>query len=378
MRAWPLALLIVSAVTLGMSAAGAKPRARELGIAFDGTPGQLNAITDVAPVAVGYTTLIEGAVEHAVRTGVTAILPRGRATIDKPVFAGVFSLNGNGEMTGTHWIEESGFLEGPVMITGTHSVGTVRDAVIAWRIKQGKPDASGYWWSLPVVAETWDGDLSDANGFHVQAGHVFAAIEGAHGGALAEGNVGGGTAMICHEFKCGTGTSSRVVEIAGERYTVGVLVQANYGVRSELRIAGVPVGKFMPVAANESPDQGSIIIVVATDAPLLPQQLKRLARRASLGLARNGSYSGDGSGDLFLAFSTANAAANQLESFDVRALANGQLNPLFLATVQSVEESIVNALVAAETMTGLNGTTVPAIDTGELKKILKRFERLQR
>ena len=378
MRAWPLALLIVSAVTLGMSAAGAKPRARELGIPFDGTPGQLNAITDVAPVAVGYTTLIEGAGEHAVRTGVTAILPRGRATIDKPVFAGVFSLNGNGEMTGTHWIEESGFLEGPVMITGTHSVGTVRDAVIAWRIKQGKPDASGYWWSLPVVAETWDGDLSDANGFHVQAGHVFAAIEGAHGGALAEGNVGGGTAMICHEFKCGTGTSSRVVEIAGQRYTVGVLVQANYGVRSELRIAGVPVGKFMPVAANESPDQGSIIIVVATDAPLLPQQLKRLARRASLGLARNGSYSGDGSGDLFLAFSTANAAANQVESFDVRALANGQLNPLFLATVQSVEESIVNALVAAETMTGLDGTTVPAIDTGELKKILKRFERLQR
>ena len=219
----------------------------ELGIPFDGTPGPLNAITDVAPVAVGYTTLIDGAGEHAVRTGVTAILPRGRATLDKPVFAGVFSLNGNGEMTGTHWIEESGFLEGPVMITGTHSVGTVRDAVIAWRIKQGKPDASGYWWSLPVVAETWDGDLSDANGFHVKAEHVFAALEGARGGALAEGNVGGGTAMICHEFKCGTGTSSRVVEIAGQRYTVGVLVQANYGVRSELRIAGVPVGKFMPV-----------------------------------------------------------------------------------------------------------------------------------
>ena len=372
MRAWPLAFLIVAALTLGMTAAEAKPRARELGIAFDGKPGALNAITDVAPVAVGYTTLVEGAGEHAVRTGVTAILPRGRATLDKPVFAGVFSLNGNGEMTGTHWIEESGFLEGPVMITGTHSVGTVRDAVIAWRIKQGRPDASGFWWSLPVVAETWDGELSDANGFPVKAPHVFSAIEGAHGGALAEGNVGGGTAMICHEFKCGTGTSSRVVEIAGQRYTVGVLVQANYGVRSELRIAGVPVGKFMPVAAQESPDQGSIIIVVATDAPLLPQQLKRLARRASMGLARNGSYSGDGSGDLFIAFSTANAAANQEEAYDVRALANGQLNPLFLATVQSVEESIVNALVAAETMTGLNGTTMPAIDTRELKKILKR------
>jgi D-aminopeptidase len=312
-----------------------------------------------------------------VRTGVTVILPRGRATLDKPVFAGVFSLNGNGEMTGTHWIEESGFLEGPVTITGTHSVGTVRDAVIAWRIKQGKPDPSGYWWSLPVVAETWDGDLSDANGFHVKAEHVFAALDSARGGALAEGNVGGGTAMICHELKCGTGTSSRVVEIAGQRYTVGVLVQANYGVRSELRIAGVPVGKFMPIA-RESQDHGSIIIVVATDAPLLPQQLKRLARRAALGLARDGSYAGDGSGDLFIAFSTANAAANQVASFDVHALANGQLNPLFLATVQSVEESIVNAMVAAETMTGVKGRTVPAIDTGELQKILKRFDRLQR
>jgi len=353
------------------------PRARALGIPFDGTPGQLNAITDVASVTVGYTTLIEGTGEHAVRTGVTVILPRGRATIDKPVFAGVFSLNGNGEMTGTHWIEESGFLEGPVAITGTHSVGTVRDAVIAWRIKQGKPDPSGYWWSLPVVAETWDGDLSDANGFHVKAEHVFAALDSARGGALAEGNVGGGTAMICHELKCGTGTSSRVVEIAGQRYTVGVLVQANYGVRSELRIAGVPVGKFMPIA-RESQDHGSIIIVVATDAPLLPQQLKRLARRAALGLARDGSYAGDGSGDLFIAFSTANAAANQVASFDVHALANGQLNPLFLATVQSVEESIVNAMVAAETMTGVMGRTVPAIDTGELQKILKRFDRLQR
>ena len=375
----PLSILVAIALLacLGPAVGAEKPRARALGIAFDGTPGQLNAITDVAPVAVGYTTLIEGAGAHAVRTGVTAILPRGRATLDKPVFAGMFSLNGNGEMTGTHWIEESGFLEGPVMITGTHSVGTVRDAVIAWRIKQGKSDPSGYWWSLPVVAETWDGDLSDANGFHVKAQHVFAALEGTHGGALAEGNVGGGTAMICHGFKCGTGTSSRVVAIGGHRYTVGALVQSNYGVRSELRIAGVPVGKFMPAARPEPQDQGSIIIVVATDAPLLPQQLKRLARRASLGLARNGSYSGDGSGDLFLAFSTANPNISAVETFDVRSLANGQLNPLFLATVQSVEESIVNAMVAAETMTGMNGTTVPAIDTDDLKKILKRFDRLE-
>jgi D-aminopeptidase len=213
----------------------------------------------------------------------------------------------------------------------------------------------------------------------VKAEHVFAALDGARGGALAEGNVGGGTAMICHELKCGTGTSSRVVEIARQRYTVGVLVQSNYGVRSELRIAGVPVGKFMPAKPPpESQDKGSIIIIVATDAPLLPHQTKRLARRASLGLARNGSYAGDGSGDLFLAFSTANAAASQTEGFELRALANGQLNPLFLATVQAVEESIINAMVAAETMTGRDGATVPAIDTGELKKVLKRFERLQR
>jgi D-aminopeptidase len=377
MRTLLVAIMVCSC--FGTAVAAEHPRARALGIPFDGTPGPLNAITDVAPVAVGYTTLIDGAGKHAVRTGVTAILPRGRATLQTPVFAGMFSLNGNGEMTGAHWIEESGFLEGPVMITGTHSVGTVRDAVIAWRIKQGKPDPCGYWWSLPVVAETWDGDLSDANAFPVKAEHVFAALESARpGGPLAEGNVGGGTAMICHEYKCGTGTSSRVVEIAGQRYTVGVLVQANYGVRSELRIAGVPVGKFLPATRPDAQDQGSIIIVVATDAPLLPQQLKRLARRASLGLARNGSYSGDGSGDLFLAFSTANARVSQVESFDVRTLANGQLNPLFLATVQGVEESIVNAMVAAETMTGVRGRTVPAIDTGELRKILKRFDRLQR
>jgi D-aminopeptidase len=373
-----LAWLLLSAC---FSAAGAAdhPRARALGIPFDGSPGPLNAITDVAPVAVGYATLIEGAGEHAVRTGVTAILPRGRDSLQTPVFAGVFSLNGNGELTGSHWIEESGFLEGPVMVTGTHSVGTVRDAVIAWRIKQGKPDPSGYWWSLPVVAETWDGELSDANSSPVKPEHVFAALESARsGGPLAEGNVGGGTAMICHEYKCGTGTSSRVVQIAGQRYTVGVLVQANYGVRSELRIAGVPVGKFLPRTRPDAQDQGSIIIVVATDAPLLPQQLKRLARRASLGLARNGSYSGDGSGDLFLAFSTANANVSQVRSFDVRTLANGQLDPLFLATVQSVEESIINAMVAAETMTGVNGRTEPAIDTGELRQILKRFDRLER
>ena len=344
-----------------------RPRARH---SVRRHPGPLNAITDVAPVAVGYTTLIEGAGEHAVRTGVTAILPRGRATLDKPVFAGVFSLNGNGEMTGTHWIEESGFLEGPVMITNTHSVGAVRDAVIAWRIKQGKPDPSGYWWSLPVVAETWDGDLERHQRLSREArARVRRARQRARRRALAEGNVGGGTAMICHEFKCGTGTSSRVVEIAGQRYTVGVLVQANYGVRSELRIAGVPVGKFMPLTQPDAQDHGSIIIVIATDAPLLPQQLKRLARRASLGLARNGSYCGQRLGrPLPRVLDRERRGAARSGASSCARSAKAQLDPLFLATVQAVEESIVNAMVAAETMTGVNGQTVPAIDTGELQQ----------
>ena len=364
-----------------------EPRARDLGIPFDGTPGPLNAITDVAGVRVGYSTLNRGRGAHAVRTGVTVILPRGPATSDRPVFAGVFSLNGNGEMTGTAWIEESGILEGPVLITNTHSVGVVRDAVIAWRVKQGKPDPSGYWWSLPVVAETYDGDLSDINGFHVQPQHVFAALASAKGGAIAEGNVGGGTGMICHDFKGGTGTSSRVVQVAGKRYVVGALVQANYGVREELRIAGVPVGKRMPLAPSviapalrggamlppakppRAEEQGSIIIAVATDAPLLPTQLKRIAKRAALGLARNGSYAGNGSGDLFIAFSTANDGAGNTALATLTALGNDQLDPLFLATVQVVEESIINALVAAKTMTGMNGTHVPAIDREALRKL---------
>ncbi len=329
-------------------------------------------------VTVGYATLIEGEAAHAVRTGVTAVLPRGRNSLDHPAFAGVFSLNGNGEMTGTHWIEESGFLEGPVMITNTHSVGMVRDAVIQWRIRQGAPDASGYWWSLPVVAETWDGDLNDINGFHVKPAHVFAALDSAGGGAIAEGNVGGGTGMTCHGFKCGTGTSSRSVSIDQTAYTVGALVQANYGIRSELRIAGVPVGKHMPLdpaAGAGAKDQGSIIIVVATDAPLLPHQLKRLARRAAMGLARNGSYAGNGSGDLFIAFSTANENASQVATSTVRSLGNEQMDQLFLATVQAVEESIVNAMIAAQTMTGVEGHTVEAIDHRQLLKVMQKYGR---
>src|SRR5438876_5939533 len=293
-------------------------RARDLGIPFEGTPGKLNSITDVPGVEVGYTTLIsgEGKLEVGkgpVRTGVTAILPRGHASLNDPVYAGFFSLNGNGEMTGTPWVEESGFLEGPIVITNTHSVGIARDAVINWRVKQAPADKTGYWWSLPVVAETWDGWLNDVNGFHVKPEDVWNALESAHGGAIEEGSVGGGTGMICYEFKGGTGTASRVIEIKDKSglarpYTIGALVQANCGRRPQLTIAGILVGKEIPGEVYKE-ESGSIIIVIATDAPLLPHQLKRLARRASLGLARTGSISGNGSGDLFIAFSTANPGA---------------------------------------------------------------------
>ena len=286
------------------------PRARDLGIPFEGSPGPLNAITDVAGVAVGHATLIEDVASgRAVRTGVTAVLPRGRETITSPVFGAWFALNGNGEMTGTTWLEESGQLDGPVMLTNTHSVGTVHQATIAWRIRQGEPDAAGYWWALPVVAETWDGHLNDINGFHVKAEHVDAALDGAKEGPVAEGNVGGGTGMVCYEFKGGIGTASRVVDVLGASYTVGVLVQANYGLRDQLRIAGVPVGTHLREHRIYSePDPGaagtgSIIVVIATDAPLLPHQLKRVTRRAALGLGRNGSIASNGSGDIFIAFS---------------------------------------------------------------------------
>src|SRR6266566_1344287 len=290
-----------------------KPRARDLAVPFEGTPGPLNAITDVKGIEVGHTTLISGEGKlqvgvGPVRTGVTAILPRGKASRDA-VFAGWFSLNGNGEMTGSHWVEDSGFLDGPVMITTTHSVGVVHDAVIAWKVKRGEADMEGYWWSLPVVAETWDGYLNDINGFHVTAADAIHALASAAGGPVAEGNVGGGTGMICNEFKGGVGTSSRVLSAKQGGYTVGVLVQCNYGEREQLRIAGVPVGREIASPKIWDADTGSIIVVVATDAPLIPTQLKRLARRVSLGVGRDGSYSGDGSGDLFIVFSTANPGA---------------------------------------------------------------------
>ncbi len=372
-----LLLALTALCTTGVALAEG-PRARDLGIPFDGTPGALNAITDVAGVTVGFSTIVEGEGAHAARTGVTAILPRGRETLDKPSFAGWFSLNGNGELTGTTWLEESGFLEGPVMITNTHSVGTVRDATIEWRVKQGNADASGYWWSLPVVGETWDGHLNDVNGFHVKPRHVFEALESAKSGPVAEGNVGGGTGMICYELKCGTGTSSRVLAAADGGYTVGVLVQANHGLRDQLTVAGVPVGKELTTPRVWNEETGSIIIVVATDAPLLPHQIKRLARRASLGLARSGAISGNGSGDIFIAFSTANADAGGASPPPAALLANDRMDALFEATVQATDEAIVNALAAGKDMTGVDGHFVPALDHAQLRGILQRYNRLEK
>jgi D-aminopeptidase len=362
--------------------AAERPRARDLGVPFDGTPGPLNAITDVSGVTVGHVTLIrgEGALkvgEGPVRTGVTAILPRGRGSLDDPVFAGWFALNGAGEMTGTTWVEESGFLEGPVMITNTHSVGAVHEGTIAWRVAQGEADATGYWWSNPVVAETWDGELNDINGFHVKPSHAGEALSSAKSGPVAEGGVGGGTGMICNGFKGGIGTASRRVGEKAGGYTVGALVQCNYGRKVDLTIAGVPVGRELAGSGAREEDQGSIIIVVATDAPLIPQQLKRLAKRASLGLARDGSIAGNGSGDVFIAFSTANpGAAKPTGVASVAMLPNDRMNPLFAATVQSVEEAIVNAMVAAETMKGANGLVVRALPHDELRRILKKYGRL--
>lgn len=359
-----------------------KPRARDLGIPFDGQTGPLNAITDVGGVEVGFTTLISGdgklqVGKGPVRTGVTAVFPRGKQSRDA-VFAGWYSLNGNGEMTGTTWVEESGFLEGPVMITNTHSVGVVRDAVVQWRVKQGAPDASGYWWSLPVVAETYDGFLNDINGFHVKADDALHAIDSAKSGAVLEGNVGGGTGMVCNGFKGGTGTASRKLSEKDGGYSVGVLVQCNYGSQQELRIAGIPVGRELPQGIKRTADVGSIIVVVATDAPLVAHQLKRVARRVPLALGRLGSYSGDGSGDIFIAFSTANPGVwSQDKVKQVEMLPNDNMNPVFLATVQAVEEAVVNAMIAAETMTGVDGHTVIAIPKKELQEVLKKYNRLK-
>ncbi len=384
------ALTLLIGVALSSPVSGQRtPRARDLGVPFDGTPGALNAITDVAGVTVGHATLIsgEGALkvgQGPVRTGVTAILPRGRDSIARPSFAGWYSQNGNGEMTGTTWLEESGFLEGPVMITNTHSVGVVRDAVIQWRIKTGPADASGYWWSLPVVAETYDGALNDINGFHVKPQHAFEALDTAKGGVVTEGNVGGGTGMVCYGFKGGIGTSSRVVKMGGASYTVGVLVQSNFGRRAQLMVAGVSVGKEIPQSAAQAAltgdpargDLGSIIIVVATDAPLLPHQLKRLARRATLGMARTGGLSGNGSGDIFIAFSTANPDAFKATGLaSLQMVSNEEISPIFDATAWATEEAIINALVAAETMTGIDNRRVERLPHDGLRAALKKYNR---
>jgi D-aminopeptidase len=387
MRTRLVSFLLLSGILAGIISAQTKPRARGLHIPFDGAPGPLNAITDVAGVEIGHTTLIsgEGALQVGVgpvRTGVTAILPRGKKD-SIPVFAGYFAQNGNGEMTGTAWIEESGFAEGPILLTNTHSVGLVRDATIKWQLRQNGKVSESQQWSLPIVAETWDGYLNDINGFHVKEEDVFHALDSAHSGGVEEGAVGGGTGMVCYGFKGGIGTSSRKLDAKAGGYTVGVLVQCNCGRRAQLLIAGAPVGKeisqSIPYASNQpwiGQDTGSIIILVATDAPLLPNQLKRLARRATMGLARTGSTSGNGSGDLFLAFSTAERIPSTEGVHTIRMLGNDSINPLFQATVEATEEAIVNAMVAADTMTGIDGHTVIGLPHDQLTQVLKKYNRL--
>jgi D-aminopeptidase len=357
-----------------------KPRARDLGVPFEGTPGPLNAVTDVGGVEVGMATLIADEVRDggpvAVRTGVTAILPRGKAS-STPVFGGWFPLNGNGEMTGTQWLDESGFLEGPIVITNTHSVGVVRDAVIRWQLRHRRLYQD---FSCPVVAETSDGYLNDMNGFHVTPEDCVRALDAARSGAVPEGNVGGGTGMICYDFKGGTGTASRRLHDRDGGFTVGVLVQANHGNREDLLVAGVPVGRALESVAPPSgtAERGSIIIVIATDAPLLPHQLRRLAKRAALGLARTGSSAGNGSGDIFIAFSTANPESARLASPTSVAsfLPNGRLDPVFRAVILATEEAIINALVAAETMVGRDGHSAAALSHDDLIRILGDHHRL--
>ncbi|HET8622721.1 MAG TPA: P1 family peptidase [Gemmatimonadales bacterium] len=396
----PLFYLLILALAAAPAAAQTRQRARELGLPFPGTPGPLNAITDVKGVAVGHSTIISGSGRRVrgkgpVRTGVTAIFPRGKTSQD-PVHAAFATLNGNGEMTGTHWLKESGFLAGPITITNTLSVGTVHQAVIAWALKQGWPS---WGFSLPVVAETWDGDLNDLEGFHVRAEHVFQALDNAANGRVAEGNVGGGTGMICHQFKGGIGTASRRLSKEDGTYTVGVLVQCNYGNRERLAVLGVPVGteitdlgpcSILPPDATRTDqyaacgasattpdrDSGSIIIVVATDAPLLPHQLERVARRAGLGVARMGGLGADSSGDIFLAFSTANPGAADSGVATVRSLSNDRITPIFEATVGATEEAIVNAMLAAETMTGADGNRVFALPADRLVAAMRKYGRM--
>jgi len=401
MRTSVLLLLAVLASSSALHAQ--KPRERDLKLPIGGAPGALDAITDVAGVEVGQTTLVSGSGKLVVgkgpvRTGVTILHPRGKNNLD-PVFAAWFTLNGNGEMTGTTWVQESGLLEGPVAITNTHSVGVVRDAIIQWEVS--RKNALQPWW-LPVVAETYDGGLNDINGFHVKPEHVLAALDAATGGVPKEGAVGGGTGMVCHGFKGGIGTASRKLPDAQGGYTVGVLVQCNYGVRRDLRIAGVPVGEEIqdlagciansdplpadsprrhcdtPGAAADAAEQGSIIVVAATDAPLLPHQLKRIATRVSLGIGRQGGFGGNSSGDIFIAFSTANARAwfNDGPVTDVKMLPNDRITPIFQATAQATEAAITNALLAAETTTGANDLRIYAMPVDRMLGVMRKYGRL--
>ena len=359
-------------------------RARDLGVPFLGKPGPLNAITDVKGVEVGHSTIISE--KGPVRTGVTAIFPRGKKF--SPVYANWYSLNGNGEMTGTTWITESGFLETPIMITNTNSVGIVRDTVLKWYVDTNWYGKEEWWYTYPVVGETYDGFLNDIYGFHVKEEHVLEAINNATNGVVPEGNVGGGTGMKCLGFKGGIGTSSREVSIKNDQYTLGVLVQANFGSKHQLTIAGVPVGMELPDTldaefkgspqSRQREGDGSIIIIVATDAPLLPHQLKRIAQRVPLGIGIVGGKGENGSGDIFLAFSTANKEAfNRDETTTVSTLPNDLIDPLFDATVQCVEEAIINAMVAAETMEGIHGNKVYALPHEPLRTILRKYNRLK-
>lgn len=384
--------LIIVIVVFGFQSYGQKPRARDLGVPFVGVTGEFNAITDVQGVEVGYSTIISGEGENIlgkgpIRTGVTAIFPRGRAKKFSPVYANWYSLNGNGEMTGTTWVTESGFLETPVMITNTNSVGEVRQAVLKWYVDTDWYNGEDWWYTYPVVAETYDGFLNDIYGFHVKEEHVIEAIENSSGGRIAEGNVGGGTGMMCLGFKGGTGSSSRIFTINEATYTVGALVQSNFGAKRNLSIAGVPVGvelkDTLNYEYNASPKSrrqegdGSIIVIVATDVPLLPHQLKRIAQRIPLGVGIVGGRGSNGSGDIFLAFSTANENAfNRDEMTTVESMSNDLLMPVFEATVQAVEEAIINAMVAAETMEGINGNKAYAIPHDLLINTLKKYNRI--
>lgn len=387
-------ITILTVLLISAPAFSQKPRARDLGVPFVGTTGDFNAITDVKGVEVGYSTIISGKGENIagkgpIRTGVTAIFPRGKAEKFSPVYANWYSLNGNGEMTGTTWVTESGFLETPVMITNTNSVGEVRQAVLKWYVDTDWYNGENWWYTYPVVAETYDGFLNDIYGFHVKEEHVLEAIENSSGGRIAEGNVGGGTGMMCLGFKGGTGTSSRVFKIKDTTYTVGALVQSNFGAKRNLSIAGVPVGvelkdtlnyKFnAPPASRRQEGDGSIIVIVATDVPLLPHQLKRIAQRIPLGVGIVGGRGSNGSGDIFLAFSTANKNAfNRDETTTVKSMSNDQLMPVFEATVQAVEEAIINAMVAAETMEGINGNKAYALPHDLLIETLKKYNRIKK